>query len=197
VAQSRHLVRQTAAVRVTFTKTGEHRYGVFVERELSPDVAMDPAPGYHDHLPHDLLHFVAEAEWKLDGAVFGQLAAGGDGGTFAPIDPALVARAMRDRKRAKRAAGKPRGRRSELLADVLEHAWAVRRGIETAPVREERLASARVEPSQLERVLARVDELAEQWHALPVDGSLTLEWPRPEGRPRTRRRAERATTARR
>jgi hypothetical protein len=29
-----------------------------------------------------MLHFVAGDEWKLDGAVFGQLAAGGDAGTF-------------------------------------------------------------------------------------------------------------------
>lgn len=156
------------------------------------------APGYHDHLPHDLLHFVAEVEWKLDGAVFGQLAAGGDGSTFTPVDQTLVARAMRDRKRAKRAAGKPRGRRSELLADILEHAWAAKRGRSTLPADwEKRLAAARVEPERLERVLAHVDELAEQWHSLSVGGSLTLERPRPEGRSRTQRRAERAATARR
>jgi hypothetical protein len=38
----------------------------------------------------------------------------------------------------------------------------------------------------------KLDDLAERWHALQVGGSLTLEWPRPEGRrrhpPRDRRR---------
>ena len=63
---------------------------------------MNPAPGYDDYLPHDLLHFVAEAEWNLDGAVFGQLARGGDAGTFYPTDKSLIPRAMRDRKRRKR-----------------------------------------------------------------------------------------------
>jgi hypothetical protein len=59
---------------------------VFVEREHAPDVFMHPAPGYDEYLPHDLLHFVAEAEWGLDGSVFGQLAAGGNAGTFSPVE---------------------------------------------------------------------------------------------------------------
>ena len=61
---------------VHFRKTGSRRYGVFVEREGAPSLQMDPAPGFDDYLPHDLLHFVAEAEWGIDGGVFGQLAAG-------------------------------------------------------------------------------------------------------------------------
>ena len=28
---------------------------------------IDPAPGSDEYLPHDLLHFVAEAEWGLEG----------------------------------------------------------------------------------------------------------------------------------
>src|SRR6185437_4045855 len=143
-------VRLMTTMRVTFVKSAARRYGVLVERELAHDVAIDPAPGYHDHLPHDLLHFVAEAEWKLDGAVFGQLASGGDAGIFIPVDQSLVARAMRDRKRAKRAAGKPRGRRSELLTDILENAWAVRRGVAALPTDwGDRLAAARVSPGRL------------------------------------------------
>jgi Transposase DDE domain len=63
-------------------KTGARRYGVLVQRERAVEVVMNPAPGYDEYLPHDMLHFVAEAEWKLDGAVFGQLAAGGDAGYF-------------------------------------------------------------------------------------------------------------------
>jgi len=75
---------------VRFRKTGARRYDVLVERERAPSVIAH-APGYDDYLPHDLLHFVAEAEWGLDGAVFGQLAAGGDPGIFLPIEPELVA----------------------------------------------------------------------------------------------------------
>ena len=60
---------------VHFRKTGARRYAVLVERDHAPTLVAQ-APGYDDYLPHDLLHFVAEAEWGLDGGVFGQLAAG-------------------------------------------------------------------------------------------------------------------------
>ena len=170
-------------MKVLFTKTGLRRYGVLVQRELAPDVAMNPAPGYDDYVPHDLLHFVAEAEWNLDGAVFGQLAAGGDAGTFVPTEKALIPRAMRDRKRQRRRAGKPKGRRSEVLAHLLEDAWYARHGRRFLPDDwEERLEAARVSREHVERVLERLDELAEQWHSLHVGEHLTLDWPRPEGR---------------
>jgi hypothetical protein len=170
-------------MKVSFAKTGERRYGVIVRRERAPEVVMNPAPGYDDYLPHDMLHFVAEAEWKLNGAVFGQLAAGGDAGTFHPVDQSLVARAMRDRKRRKRRAGKPKGRRSEALAHVLEHAWNARRGLEPLPGDwQEQLVTARVSSERLERVVDRLDDLAERWHSLRIGEELTLEWPGPERR---------------
>ena len=118
------------AMVVEFRKTGARRYGVFVERDTAPPVLIHPAPGFDDYLPHDLLHFVAEAEWGLDGAVFGPLAAGDDG-SFWPADQALVRKAMRRRKLRRK--GRPRGRRSELLAEVLEIAWNARRGRASLP----------------------------------------------------------------
>jgi hypothetical protein len=169
-------------MKVTFTKIGLRRYAVIVGREYAPRVAMWPAPGYDDFLPHDLLHFVAEAEWRLDGAVFGQLAAGGDAGTFVPTDKALVGKAMRRRKLARK--GKQRGRRSELLADILLDASRARQRRAPVPADwDERLERARVDPKRLDRVVASLDEIAERWHALHVGESLTLEWPRRERRP--------------
>jgi hypothetical protein len=75
---------------------------------------MNPAPGYDDYLPLALLHFVAEAEWELDGAMFGQLAAGGDAGTFIPTEQSQIPGAMRDRRRRLRRTREPKGRRSDL-----------------------------------------------------------------------------------
>jgi hypothetical protein len=177
-------------MKVKFAKIAPRRYGVLVERMYAPNVAMWPAPGYDEYLPHDLLHFVAEAEWRLDGAVFGQLARGGDAGTFIPVDKSLIPKTMRRRKLARK--GKPRGRRSEVLAHLLHDAWHARNGHQPLPSDwEESLAAARVTPTRLERVLASLDDLADQWHSLHVGESLTLEWPRPERRPH--RRAARAT----
>jgi hypothetical protein len=174
-------------VLVHFQKTGSRRYGVFIERNRSPALMMHPAPGFDEFLPHDLLHFVAEAEWGLDGAVFGQVAAGGDAGSFWPVDKKLVAKWMRRRKKRlpKHYKG---GRRSELLAGVLECGWNARQGRATLTADwDERLAAARVEPERLETVLASLDELAKAWRDLRVGESITLEWPRPERRAHRRR----------
>ena len=168
-------------MKVSFTKTGERRYGVYVERDYAPAMIANPAPGFDEFLPHDLLHFVGEAEWGLDGAVFGQLAAGGDPGVFVPVDQDLVARMMRRRKHRR---GRPRGHRSELIAHLLESAWKARRHRAPLPENwEERLAAARVTPERLAEVVASLDDLAERWHALRIGESLTLEWPRPDRRP--------------
>jgi hypothetical protein len=144
-------------MRVTFAKK-ERRYDVYVSRDRAPDLFIRSAPGYDDWLPHDVLHFVAESEYGLDGGVFGDLAAGGNARTFIPVDPALVAKTWR-RQRMKRTR-LPNGRRSEQLAAGLEHGWRART----------------LEP----RLLETLDALAETWHALPTGGTLTLEWPRRE-----------------
>jgi hypothetical protein len=156
-------------MRVTFTKRGARRYSVEVGRDRAPDLRCGSI-GYDDWLPHDLLHFVAEVEFGLDGGVFGDLAAGGNARIFVPVDRQLVAKTWR-RQRIRRTR-LPDGRRSEELAAKLERDWR-----------------ARTLPPDLQQ---KLDDLAARWHALQVGGSLTLEWPRPEGRrrhpPRDRRR---------
>jgi len=112
-------------VKVAFTKTGQRRYRVSIERELGPDLTCVGAPGYDDRLPHDLLHFVAEAVWEMRGGVFAGLATADDAGGFFPTDQALVGKWMRRRRRKPQP--RPKGRRSELLAGVLERAWKERR----------------------------------------------------------------------
>ncbi len=72
------------AVEVTFTKTGARRYRVAATRDKAPELVMDPAPGFDSFLPHDLVHFLVECEWGIQNGIFGQLAAGGDAGTFRP-----------------------------------------------------------------------------------------------------------------
>jgi hypothetical protein len=159
-------------MKVTFVKKGARRYAVEVRRDRYPDLWCGSI-GYDDFLPHDLLHLVAEAEFGLDGAVFGDLAAGGNARIFQSVDQELTARMWR-RQRI-RPTRLPEGRRSEELAWELEQGWRART----------------LEPE----LQQKLDDLAERWHALQVGQSLTLEWPRPEGRkrhpPRDRRRPAR------
>jgi hypothetical protein len=162
-------------VKVAFIKKGARRYAVEVSRDRSPDLWCGSI-GYDQWLPHDLLHFVAEAEHGLDGGIFGDLAAGGNARIFLPlneertVDMELVTKLWR-RKRMRRTR-LPDGRRSEELAWQLEQGWH----------------AGTLAP----RLQQKLDDLAARWHALQVGQSLTLEWPRPEGRkrhpPRDRRR---------
>jgi hypothetical protein len=168
-------------VKVTFAKRGARRYDVHVSREQAPDLRCGTI-GYDDSLPHDLLHFVAEAEFGLDGGIFGNLAAGGNARIFLPldtegrVDKELVAKLWR--KERIRRTHLPEGSRSEQLAWELERGWRTRT----------------LSPD-LQR---KLDDLAERWRALQVGGSLALEWPRPERRRhRTSSRRRRPATARR
>jgi hypothetical protein len=164
-------------MRVTFTKEGR-RYAVLVERDKGASL-RGYGVGYDDALPHDLLHFLAEVEFGVELGIWGSLAAGLPVRLFVPVDPEETVRIWR-KNRIKRVRV-PDGRRSEELVAQLERQWHDR----TAP------------PD----LLAKLDELAERWQALEVGGSLTLEWPRPEGRrphpPRERRRPARSGRARR
>jgi len=162
-------------VKVTFRKESGRRYSVHVVRDRAPDLRCGSI-GYDDRLPHDLLHFVAEAEHGLDGGVFGDLASGGNARLFQPVDRTLVAKMWRQQRI--RRTRLPDGRRSEQLASELERGWR-----------------ARTLPPALQR---RLDDLARRWSSLQAGGSLTLEWPRPERRKRhPPRKRRRPATARR
>ena len=145
-------------MKVTFTKQ-RNRYDVYVSRDRATDLYIRSAPGYDDWLPHDILHFVAEAEHGLDRGIFGDAASGGNARTFISVDPRETVKIWRQSRIKKLKL--PDGRRSEQLADQLFRGWKARA----------------LEPS----LLAKLDALADRWHELPTGGTLTLEWPRPEG----------------
>lgn len=159
-------------MKVTFAKKERGRYAVLVERDTAPPL-WTYGVGYDDELPHDILHFFAEAEFGLDYGIFGTAAAGMPTRVFVPFDPKETARIWR-KNRIKRLRV-PEGGRSEQLVRRLEREWQGRAG----------------DPELLEKL----DALAARWRSLQVGRSLTLEWPRPEGRkrhpPRDRRRPAR------
>jgi hypothetical protein len=70
--------------------------------------------------------------------------------------------------------------RSEKLARVAQAAWEIRHAAGPVPpgVRAwTDQAGADVDPAALAAVVDLLDEVAVDWHALPVGGSLVLEWP--------------------
>lgn len=147
-------------MRVTFTKE-ERRYTVLVERERAPAL-HGHGPNTHGELPHDMLYFVAEAEFGLDYGIFGHLAAGMPTRIFMPFEQEQIVKTWRQ-NRIKRLRI-PQGGRSEELVARVERGW-----------RDRTLAP---------ELLAKLDELGRRWQKLQLGGSLTLDWPRPEGRKR-------------
>src|SRR5687768_10240311 len=110
------------AMNVIFTKTRERAYRVSIQRPGAPELIMDPAPGYHDLLPHDLVHLIVEVELGLRGGVYGQLAAGGDAGTFRPVD-SNAKRKLAKRGDALMRTNREDVERSERLAHLCWLTW--------------------------------------------------------------------------
>jgi hypothetical protein len=79
---------------------------------------MDPAPGYSDLIPHDLVHLVIEEQLGLRDGIFGQLAVGGNAGTFVPTQELRTRAWARRVERRNRATGKDIGRSEALAAQV-------------------------------------------------------------------------------
>jgi hypothetical protein len=175
-------------MQVTFTRTGERTYSIAAQRRSGAVLHMPRGPGYDPWLPHDVVHFLVERHFEIARGVFGQLAAGGDAGTFFTIphrrrDPA---RRLSSRLGA---LGREDTARSERLAGACMAAWHARHGgrWEFADT---------VDRDELtglpEALLAELDEVAALWHALSVGEALTLTWPaqltiRPGGSSRGRR----------
>ncbi len=144
---------------VTFKRTGERRYGVWVAKPGEPELMMHPAPGYDAAIPHDLAHFVVERDCGIANGVFGQLANGGHAGTFHRADGA-VDRPLRKRGDRLLKTHEQDMIRSEQLAQRAAFAW-----------------HKRVRPAgEVEPACRSFDSLAERWRALGVGESLTLEW---------------------
>ncbi|GHH90796.1 hypothetical protein [Streptomyces capillispiralis] len=162
-------------MRVVFTKGPGTSYDIAVHRAAGPALAPRNGPGGHPYLPHDLVHFLVEAEAGIALGVYGRLAAG-DNGLFWPADPAERAKAARHR-RSKRPRSSPRARadmaRSEELAGLAVPVWELRRGLrETLPA----YVKADALPPVVDRIVARLDTCADRWHALEPGDSLELTW---------------------
>ena len=186
-------------MKLVFQRTGQRRYAVIAQRSPLPDLEMNPAPGYDPLMPHDLMHLVVEAKLGLKKGIFGQLAAGGDAGTFHPIfHPGEERRStsrLRNRVKAKGEKllreGRTDAAQSERATYICWHAWRSRSRSEeqqtaaramTEQAKQIRAVGPANESYTLnERKLAEIckhlDELSAHWSRLKVGQSIAVQWP--------------------
>ncbi|AKU17495.1 hypothetical protein [Luteipulveratus mongoliensis] len=165
---------------VTFRRTGERRYAVEVRRERAEDLIMSPAPGYDAHLPHDMVHFMVEQHWGLRDGVYGQVAAGGDAGTFHPLDAPTTKRWRKQTERRNALSGQDIGR-SEQLAAVMFARWCtVRLGKPEPAWFADGARRADVSEEDTQGCLPALDVVAARWETVGIGESMSIPWPWPE-----------------
>lgn len=176
---------RNSSMDVSFRRTGARRYAVIVTLAGEPSRAIDPAPGYDDDIPHDLVHYLVEAELGLTHGVYGSFALGG--GTFTTTvdqDATTRERAREQRKRQKReralrahdAGHGAEMAKSERLAALCDVVWRRKHGQRPDQGR----SAPTLQPEDVaavERVVAHLDAIAPLWRALVVGGELVFEWP--------------------
>lgn len=167
-------------MKVRFERTRQRRYAVAVIRSQHGDLRMDPAPGFSELIPHDLVHLVVEEEFGLRDGIFGQLAAGGNAGTFVPTEELRTKAWARRVERLNRSTGTDMGR-SEALAAQVYPRWLRRSGHLPGShyVRQEPPPTD-LSDTDLDRAFTRLDVLSGQWRAVDVGASLSVEWRWPE-----------------
>ena len=160
---------------------------------------MNPAPGYDPLMPHDMMHLIVEAQLGLTRGVFGQLAAGGDAGTFhLPLMHDKSARQTaraRTRIKARGAKllreGQDDSMRSERATFICWQAWlahstssdlkkrAKTMGINAQPVKSVATASELLALNQkkLDELFGHLDRLSSAWSKLEVGQSIAVCWP--------------------
>lgn len=183
-------------MKVHFIRSGERRYSIRIERPDAPTLIMDPAPGYDPDMPHDMVHFIVEAALALKSGVFGQIAAGGDAGSFrlerddslSPKDRQRAARRQSEKGAQQLKAQGREGELSELAAFLFDIGWRSRSRPDSAAQRAALAEADRVratlsaaERIRLDaaqpRIFADFERLSTAWRALNIGEALLLDWP--------------------
>ena len=184
---------------LVFRRTGQRRYSIAAQRPGVPDLVMDPAPGYDNLIPHDLMHLVVESQLGLTRGVFGQLAAGGDAGTFHL--PLKLDKSSRETARARsrikaRGAkllrqGRDESARSERATYICWYEWLarshsseLRKRASAMTKNAEQVSNAAGTPElralnkkKLDEICRHLDRLSSHWASLNVGQSMAVRWP--------------------
>ncbi len=184
---------------LVFRRTRQRGYGIEVSRPPFPDVEMNPAPGYDPLMPHDMLHLVVESQLGLTRGVFGQLAAGGDAGTFHPTinsqqktrQTARLRRRLRTKGKTLMREGRDESAQSEQATYICWYEWLARsqakeRGTAAKSMAKQARQIRELSPptelralseQKLEEICGHLDELSSHWSRLKVGESMVVRWP--------------------
>lgn len=185
-------------MKVEFRKTGERRYAVKIQRENLPDLEMNPAPGFDELMPHDLLHFLVEQEFGLRNAIYGQLEHGGTAGTFHQVSDEKSDKRTASRQRRKTA---KRGEKmlktslneyakSERATYVCMYEWfsvssdeklkararEMKPSIESTYAQMTEAERKNYTKEKLSEIRNKMDELSRKWSALKANESIIFDW---------------------
>jgi len=160
---------------------------------------MNPAAGFDNYMPHDLMHMVVEAKLGLNRAVFGQLAAGGLAGTFridavgnlSKRDTARLLRRSDKRDESLLREGRDDSAASERATYICWFEWLSRSSDKSLKKTAAAMASnakhvrdtapeAELEAlgrDTLDRICMHLDELSSRWSGLAPGESMTVSWP--------------------
>ena len=184
---------------VVFRRTGQRRYAVEVRRPEFPDLEMNPAPGYDQLIPHDLMHMVVEAQLGISRGVFGQLASGGDAGTFHPVftqnetsrEMARVRTHVKERGKKLLREGRDDSAKSERATYMCWQYWLAKsksadlkatsqsmaqQAKEVRDVAAEKELKA-LNERKLDEICRHLDALSSEWSNLKVGQSFAVRWP--------------------
>lgn len=183
---------------LVFQRTGQRRYGIQVKRPPFPDVEMTPAPGYDQLMPHDMLHLVVEAKLGLTRGIFGQLAEGGDAGTFhLSINKQTTRELSRARNRLRTRGkkllreGREDSARSERATYICWYEWRNRSSVDKQRSQARSMASQATEVKgvagkqelsnlstrKIDEICEYLDELSAHWSRLEVGQCVIVRWP--------------------
>ena len=185
-------------MQVEFHKTGERRYAVVIVRKDAPELKMDPAPGFDELMPHDLLHFLVEQELGLRKGIYGQIALGGTAGTFYN-KPSETSNARTDSRLRRKTA--KRGKKllkenpddcaqSERATYICLSDWLSHSADEKLRSRGDEMKDsaksvygqmsenerAALNKEKLAAIRTRMDDLSQKLSALPIGQSISLDW---------------------
>ena len=167
---------------LVFRRTGERRYAVEALRPGRPVVEVNPAPGYDRLMPHDMMHLVVEAQLELTRGIFGQLAAGGNAGTFRLLveSDQSSRETTRARKRVTKRGkkllkdGRPDCTESERATWICMQEWRARSS--SGEVRNT-AGATEFGARKLDEICKHLDELSSHWSGLYVGQSMAVSWP--------------------